>query len=160
MQILYAQIAVRMARDPLRLTMLKRQATCIRTSRCIIHALYAYNSYIHAQTYRKRRRQLHSIYRLRVLEEINKCSSISSHYCALINFHIKLTNRCWISISVNLSTRSILSIFLNACIYDVFRAVFLNLVAMNMYRLGWNIPVSNINCFYCHDILLKRYHRQ
>jgi len=46
-----------------RITMLER----IRTSRCIIHALYAYNSYIRALTYRKQRRQLYSIYRSRVL---------------------------------------------------------------------------------------------
>lgn len=32
--------------------MLEHQATRIRTSRCIIHALYAYNSYIRALTYR------------------------------------------------------------------------------------------------------------
>lgn len=51
------------------ITMLEHQVARIRTSRCIIHALYAYNSYIRALTYRKQRRQLYSIY--------------SREYCAL-----------------------------------------------------------------------------
>lgn len=104
-----------------RITMLEHQATRARTSRGIIHALYAYNSYIRALTYRKRRRQLHSIYTAReycALEEIarifplpgsrNSAQSslpgrvltdersswhFASRYCTLINFHIESTRQ-------------------------------------------------------------------
>lgn len=65
-----------------RITMPEHQAMRIRTSRCIIHALYTYNSYLRALTYRERRCQLHSIYRCeyRALRETVPCGSYPSNF--------------------------------------------------------------------------------